>query len=369
VTPTLLAGDRSLADVIAHELAHSWTGNLVTNATWSHFWLNEGWTTWFQRKIMARIHKNDLFVDFDAIGGYNALQTAVESELPLKYTALVLPNEPIDPDEMYSVVAYEKGFNLLLALERLVGTREFEAFFQAYIKNFQHKSLISDDFKDFFLYLFDDNPAVEDFDWDSWLYGEGMPPQIPKFDRSLSQKSDDLAELWLAVDRDGRMLPTTDTSTWSSLQTTTFLDRLQTLTGETPLKVSTLNAMNSVHKFTDMRNAEILFRFILMCIKSEDLGILSAAIYFMTSQGRMKYVRPLYRALHKSEMAKEIAQQVFLDHKDFYHPICAKMIASDLMIGKDTTTKRNATGALYYSAVVVVGAVAGLGWFLVRRKR
>ena len=69
VTPTLLAGDRSLVDVVAHEIAHSWTGNLVTNATWEHFWLNEGWTTWFQRKIMSRILKNDKFVDFDAVGG------------------------------------------------------------------------------------------------------------------------------------------------------------------------------------------------------------------------------------------------------------------------------------------------------------
>jgi leukotriene-A4 hydrolase len=365
VTPTLLAGDRSLADVIAHEIAHSWTGNLVTNATWGHFWLNEGWTTWFQRKIMSRIHNDPLFIDFDAIGGYKSLQTTVASEVPSKYTKLVLPIEDTDPDDIYSTVAYEKGFNLLLALERRVGSKEFEAFFQAYVNHFQSRTLTSEDFQAFFMYLFDENPAVGDFDWASWLYGEGMPPETPSFDRTLSKKSDDLAAAWLAMDRDGRNMPTEDTSTWSSLQITNFLDELQTLAGDTPLKVETLNAMNRVHTFTDSRNSEILFRFCYMCVESEDLGILSAVIYFITAQGRMKFVRPLYRAMYKSEMAKEIAQQVFLDHKDFYHPICAKMIASDLMIGKQA--KISTLRVLGYTALA--GAVAaGLGFVLLKRK-
>jgi leukotriene-A4 hydrolase len=192
-----------------------------------------------------------------------------------------------------------------------------------------------------------------------------MPPETPSFDRTLSKKSDDLAAAWLAMDRDGRNMPTEDTSTWSSLQITNFLDELQTLAGDTPLKVETLNAMNRVHTFTDSRNSEILFRFCYMCVESEDLGILSAVIYFITAQGRMKFVRPLYRAMYKSEMAKEIAQQVFLDHKDFYHPICAKMIASDLMIGKQA--KISTLRVLGYTALA--GAVAaGLGFVLLKRK-
>ena len=316
---------------------------------------------------MSRIHNDPRFIDFDAIGGYKALQTAVQSELPPAYTRLVLPNDGTDPDDMYSVVAYEKGFLLLRTLESLVGVREFEAFFQAYIKNFQHKPLTSEDLKEFFVYLLDDNPAVVAFDWDSWLYGEGMPPGVPEFDRSLSQKSDDLAALWFAVDRDGRMLPTTDTSDWSSLQITNFLDQLQTLTGDTPLQITTLNALNRVHKLTDTSNAEILFRFCLMCLQSEDMGILSAVIYFITAQGRMKYVRPLYRALHKSEIGRDIALRVFLDHKDFYHPIAAKMIATDLMEEKESKRGMSLVHMLRFSAVVC--AVAGLGFYLGRNKR
>ena len=116
VTPTLLAGDRSLADVVAHEIAHSWTGNLVTNATWEHFWLNEGWTTWFQRKIMSKIRLDDLFLDFDATSGYKNLQDDV-NRMPDEYTSLIPKLGDSDPDECFSSVPYEKGFNLLYALE------------------------------------------------------------------------------------------------------------------------------------------------------------------------------------------------------------------------------------------------------------
>lgn len=147
VTPTLLAGDRSLADVVAHEIAHSWTGNLVTNKTWDHFWLNEGWTTWFQRKIMARIHKNPKFLDFDAIGGYSVLTDTIQNEMPAEFTKVVLDIGDKDPDESYSSVAYEKGFNLLFALERRVGSDNFEAFFQAYVKKFASKTVDSEEFR------------------------------------------------------------------------------------------------------------------------------------------------------------------------------------------------------------------------------
>jgi leukotriene-A4 hydrolase len=97
VTPTLLAGDRSLADVVAHEIAHSWTGNLVTNKTWDDFFLNEGWTTWFQRKIMARVKNNPKFLDFDAIGRRKDMQDTVD-EMDPKDTTLVLDIGDDDPD-------------------------------------------------------------------------------------------------------------------------------------------------------------------------------------------------------------------------------------------------------------------------------
>lgn len=276
-----------MADVVAHEIAHSWTGNLVTNATWDHFWLNEGWTTWFQRKIMARIHKNDKFLDFDALGGYKTLEDTIKREMPADFQKLVLPIGDKDPDEAYSSVAYEKGFNLLMALERRVGKGKFEDFFKAYIKEFARKTLTSDDFKTFFLKYFAQNPAVQDIDWDRWLYEPGMPPETPDFDRSLAEASEQLADGWVDFDRNDTAAPTADIKSWSSNQITCFLDALQVRTAEQPLKCSTLTEMDAHYNFAHSKNAEILFRFCQISIASEDETMLMIIMYFITSQGKI----------------------------------------------------------------------------------
>jgi leukotriene-A4 hydrolase len=380
VTPTLLAGDRSLADVIAHEQAHSWTGNLVTNASWDHFWLNEGWTTWFQRKIMARIHdSSDAFFDFDALGGYKSLQDTVNGEMPPEFTRLVLKIGDRDPDDAYSTVAYEKGFNFLYSLEKRVGKDSFERFFQAYVMEYSYKTVSSEEFKAFFLSFFRGNDSVHDIPWDAWLYGTGMPPETIEFDRTLATASEDLARAWLAFDRnaDATSPPSAGIKGWSSLQICSFLDFLQLLVqqdGGTPLKVSTLAVLNSQCGLASTKNAEILHRYCELAIASEDASILPTVISFITSQGRMKFVRPLYRALRQSGMAHELAVETFLDNADFYHPICAKMVAHDLMgaeAGQRKVYEGKRRGPLWQVlgwSAAATGLVA-LGVVLLRRSK
>jgi len=366
VTPTLLAGDRSLADVVAHEIAHSWTGNLVTNATWDHFWLNEGWTRWFDRKIMARIHKNDKYLDFDALGGLRDLEDTVTGEMPEKFQSLVLPIGDEDPDDAYSTVAYEKGFNFLMSLERRVGTPEFEIFFKAYVKKFAKKTLTSDDFKSFFMDHFQGNVSVNTIDWDSWFYSPGMPPESLSFDHSLAEASEKLAKAWVAYDQADAALPTSNIDSWSSQQTVCFLDNLMSLTASQPLQVSTLAKMNEAYNFAQSQNAEILFRFCQVSIASEDESMQMVIMHFISSQGRMKYVRPLYRALYASKMGKSMATYTFLTNKDFYHPICAKMIASDLMLSKNRSSR---TVSMRTASLGVLAAVAfSLGALYLRRR-
>lgn len=352
---------RSLADVVAHEIAHSWTGNLVTNATWEHFWLNEGWTTWFQRKIMAWINHDDLFIDFDATGGWKHLQDSVNL-MPDKYTSLVPQLGDADPDDYYSSVPYEKGFNLLYALEKRVGTPEFEAFFQAYIKAFANKTVTSDEFRAFFEEHFAASEAIADFDWDAWYHQPGMPPETPDFDRTHAEASENLAKEWIAFDHEEGPLPTEDVSTWASNQITCFLDTL--LLEETPLKVSTLHAMNDKYGFAESQNSEILHRYCELAVESGDESILQVVVRFITTQGRMKFVRPLYRALYQSPMGKQVAVETFLDNKDFYHPICAKMIATDLCVSREhAAVKRR---RMWIVGALAVGAIVG---FVVYRKR
>jgi leukotriene-A4 hydrolase len=367
----LLAGDRSLADVVAHEIAHSWTGNLVTNATWDHFWLNEGWTTWFQRKIMARIHKDDRFLDFDALGGYKTLQDTIDREMPQEFQRLVLHIGTNDPDESYSSVAYEKGFNLLYALEKRVGKDAFEQFFQKYVANFAYKTLTSDDFRDFAQQHLGE--PISDFDWPTWFHTPGMPPEVPQFDTTLAAASERLARHWVATDRNGCMLPTQNISSWSSLQITCFLDALQVQLGSQPLQQSTLRCMNQLYKFADSRNSEILFRYCELAIAAGDTSILPVVVHFITSQGRMKFTRPLYRALYASVMGKDLAVSTFLAHKDFYHPICAKMIASDLRIERTNSSERALSLAEWLPTVTwtlaVAAGVAVVGISLARRQK
>jgi len=346
---------------VAHEIAHSWTGNLVTNATWEHFWLNEGWTTWFQRKIMAWINHDDLFIDFDATGGWKDLQDSVNL-MPDKFTRLVPILGDADPDDCFSSVPYEKGFNLLYALEKRVGTPEFEDFFKAYMKAFAYKTVTSDEFRAFFEKHFEGNTAIADFDWDTWYFQPGMPPETPDFDRTHAEASEDLAKAWIAFDREGGSLPSEDVSIWASNQTTCFLDTL--LLEDTPLRISTLQAMNEQCSFAESQNSEILFRYCKLAVEGGDESILPVVVRFITTQGRMKFVRPLYRALYQSSMGKQLAVDTFLDNKDFYHPICAKMIAVDLCVSeKHVAAKRM---RMWIASALAVGAVVG---FVLYRKR
>eukprot|EP00977_Amphora_coffeiformis_P010173 scaffold2363_cov159-Amphora_coffeaeformis.AAC.35 len=307
------------------DLAH----NTMFGTVFVAFATDEGWTTWFQRKIMARINKDDRFLDFDALGGYASLRHTVDHEMKEPFTKLVLDIGDGDPDDSYSTVAYEKGFNLLFALETRVGKEKFEKFFQAYIAKFASKTLTTEDFRDFFMDHFKGNKAVKEIDWNTWLYSPGMPPEEPTFDRSLAAEAEKLAEVWCEVDRKAAAIPDNDISSWSSNQITCFLDHLLELVGSTPLQTSTVQKLHTKYNFASTKNSEILFRYSMLAIAAEDESMIDVILHFVTSQGRMKFTRPLYRALFASKW-RDAAVRAFRQNLNFYHPICAKMLANDL---------------------------------------
>jgi leukotriene-A4 hydrolase len=192
VTPTLLAGDRSLVDVVAHEIAHSWMGNLVTTMNWEHFWLNEGFTMLIERKIIERMHGKGE-ADFSAIIGYflsldrlrlrlKALQESVDlytESREMDLTRLVPTLDNVDPDDAFSSIPYEKGFNFLFYLETLLGgPKVFEPFLRAYVTEFAGKSIETSDFKSFLFSYFQSRDVsrislLDSVDWDTWFYGYG----------------------------------------------------------------------------------------------------------------------------------------------------------------------------------------------------
>ena len=189
VTPTLLAGDRSLVNVVAHEIAHSWTGNLVTNANWEHFWLNEGFTVFLERKIIGKLagENGEKVRNFAALNGLSALRYAIEvfgDSNPL--TTLNVNLDDVDPDDAFSSVPYEKGFNFLFYLESLVGgPAVFDPFLKEYIQAHSYMSITTDVFVTYFKSKFAD--AAEMVQWDKWLKSPGLPEHIPKYDDTLQQ--------------------------------------------------------------------------------------------------------------------------------------------------------------------------------------
>ena len=318
-TPTLLAGDRSLADVIAHEIAHSWTGNLVTNTTWEHFYLNEGWTMWLQRKIMARIHGDPMIFELDAewLGWPHLEESVAAFKDQMELTALVPDLTDVDPDDAFSSVPYEKGFSLLVRLERIVGSVEFEGFAKHYIKTFQYKTVTSTEFKQTLLSYFKQDPRLVSLPWNEIFYEPGLPPKPVYETERLAGPSLALADAWFEGGREGGKEGGGVFARWTTLQKQIFLERLLGRAEKEGrmIGVPVLEAMDREYQLSSSKNAEIRFRWTVLCLRAGAKFVVGNALDFVTSQGRMKFTRPLYKELYKvrSEREREGGKVVVLD--------------------------------------------------------
>ncbi|KAJ3319362.1 Leukotriene A-4 hydrolase [Boothiomyces sp. JEL0866] len=331
VTPTLLAGDRSLVDVVAHEIAHSWMGNLVTTQNWEHFWLNEGFTVFIERKIVGRLH-GEPARHFSSIIGYKHLQESVDHFEEIKcpqYSCLCPRLHGEDPDDVFSSVPYEKGFNLLFYLERILGgPSAFEPYVKAHVEQFAHKSITTDDFKTFLYKFFESKKAILDtVDWESWFHKPGMPIVDNNFDNSLAKDCEDLAKKWDEARDKDVAFTNAEFSKFSSNQTVMFLEHLLALK---PFPHKTIEQMEATYQFSKTKNCEITFRWQMLCLIANYTAIFPDVVAFITRVGRMKYVRPLYRQWIKADGGLAIAKETFIKHKSFYHPICSGMVSKDL---------------------------------------
>ncbi|ORZ35467.1 peptidase family M1-domain-containing protein [Catenaria anguillulae PL171] len=271
VTPTLLAGDKSLVDVIVHEFAHSYAGNLATTKSWADFWLNEGWCVFLERKIIAALH-GEPHRQFNARIGEKALKESVNlfgHDNP--YTCLCVKMHNVDPDDSFSSVPYEKGFAFLYHLEQLIGETTFAAFTKAYFKTFAGKSIDTNDFQTFLFQFLDHYFGPE--------------------------KVDDLK-------KKARELPADEVKKHFSEQDIQAFSALQKAR---PLPHSHLAHMDAVYHLTSARNCEIRFRWhLIACVRT---------------------MRPFTRNM---PAARDMAVETFDKLKDGYHPICAMLVKKDL---------------------------------------
>ncbi|CAO3628229.1 unnamed protein product [Mucor hiemalis] len=337
VTPTLLAGDKSAVNVIAHEIAHSWMGNLVTTNSWKHYWLNEGWTVFIERKILGRLN-GEATRQFEALSGLKSLQESVDLFGPDSLKTVLNPDlrDGADPDDFFSKVPYEKGFNFLYHIEQVVGGPSiFEPYMKAYVKNFASTSISTEDWKKFLFEYMEKTHGqamvdkLNTIDFDTWINKPGMPPVEPNFDTTLADACYDLAKRWDEA-RDSNDLSSfssKDIEHFSASQKIVFLERL---TDAEPLPHQLINKMDELYNFTPNHNADLRLRWQQICLMTSYEPIYPEVVKFITEQGRMKFVRPLYRLLHQANNGAQLAVDTYLKHKSFYHPIAAQLIEKDI---------------------------------------
>jgi leukotriene-A4 hydrolase len=319
LTPTLLAGDRSLVDTVAHELAHSWTGNLVSNATMNDFWLNEGFTVWAERRILEALYGHDRASLAWAIG-QNALGEALERfgmRSPL--TRLRTDLWGLDPDETFSEIPYEKGARFVVLLERAVGRQKFDAFVRAYMERFRFTSITTDEFMAF---LDQELPGAQGrVNAAAWLYQPGIPPNTPAFPSDRVQAIQTLCSGWA----DGRRPTPAEVSSLSPAETLVYLQGLPR-----PMPGGDCAWLDEALRLTGRGNYEILVEWLTIAAASGYRPAFPRIREVLLGVGRMKYLRPLYTAMGSHPETRQAAREAYAAAKDCYHGLTRRLVGEIL---------------------------------------
>ncbi len=313
-TPTILAGDRSLVSLIAHELAHSWSGNLVTNATWNDFWLNEGFTVYFENRIMEAVNGRDYSEMLAQLAHQDLLAQVEALKDKPGDTQLHLNLEGRDPDEGTTDIAYDKGFFFLRLLEETVGREKWDAFVRKYFDTFQFQSMTTSRFLAYLREnLINGDKALEDkLKIDEWVYSAGVPANCPQ----VRPKQFEIVEAQVKAWTEGTPAKDLKTEGWTSHHWLHFLRKLPD-----SLKPEQMAELDAAFKFTSTGNSEILNEWLVRAITHQYKPAYPALEKFLTGMGRRKFLRPLYTELAKTPEGMEMARRIYAKARPTYHPV------------------------------------------------
>lgn len=309
VTPALVVGDRSLVDVIAHELAHSWTGNLVTNANAEHFWLNEGFTVYAERRIVEALAGPEAMALSAALGRRELEAAVTRFAAHPELTRLRTHLQGVDPDEAFSVVPYEKGYLLLVLLERLVGREAFDVALKSWLRTYRFGAVTTDDFVGFFDRALPG--ALAKVGASAWLDGTGVPDNAPAFESAR-----------LASLEQASAPPVAGATPWSPTEWVLWLGRQPR-----PSPVARLTQLDAQFGLSSSKNPEIAVAWAQLAVASGLQGAEALVERLLGSFGRMKYLRPLYASLMASPATRATAHRVFEANRAKYHPIAQGVVA------------------------------------------
>jgi len=326
-TPTILAGDRSLTSLIAHELAHSWSGNLVTNATWNDFWLNEGFTVYFEHRIMEKLYGRD----YSEMQAKLALQELHETITDLTKdglaadTKLKLALEGRNPDDGVTDIAYNKGYFFLRFIEEAHGRDKFDRFVKDYFSGNAFKAMDTDGFIGFIKAYYKDKFSItlEDSLFQAWIFTEGLPKDCPVPVSDRFSKVDDLLKAW----KGGATLDAKSTAQWSTHEWLHFLKNLPDT-----LSQQQLAQLDTFGNLTASGNAEITTTWLVHAVRNGYEKAYPKLEDFLVHTGRRKFLSPLYGELVKTDAGKARAKAIYAKARPNYHFVAVNTF--DKLVGK-----------------------------------
>jgi leukotriene-A4 hydrolase len=321
VTPTLLAGDRSLVAVIAHELAHSWSGNLVTNKTWGDLWLNEGFTVYFERRIVEQIFGLERATIEAVIGKHELVAELTDPELlgdKPEFQKLAQDLRGIDPDDSFSGVPYEKGALLLVALEQAYGREVLDAFLRKWFTAHAFGSVQTSDFVEFVERELVASqallPGMTAPRLASWIEQPGLPEGTPEPVSAALDEVRITAERFAAGELSAKQIRTRGWTPWH------WLHFLRSLPEET-ITVEQLAALDSAFSLSESSNAEILGEWLTQAAAHRYEPAYARMESFLIEVGRRKFLMPIYRALCETPEGRKLALAIYEKARPGYHSI------------------------------------------------
>ncbi len=324
-TPTILAGDRSLTSLIAHELAHSWSGNLVTNATWNDFWLNEGFTVYFETRIMEKLYGKDYG---EMLASLNLQELHDEIDALRKKgeyadTRLLLALDNRNPDDGVTSIAYNKGYYFLRSIEEAHGRDNFDMFLNDYFRDNAFGTMDTDSFRKYIADYYQAkfkitlSPAI----FDQWILGEGLPENAPAPNSAKFKKVDQVISSWQATKR----LDKDQASTWSTHEWLHFLRNLPAT-----LSAPEIEQLDSFGDFTSSGNAEIITAWGVIAIANDYQKMYSVIEDFLINTGRRKFLSPLYNEMLKTAEGKKRAREIYKKARENYHFVATNSLDREI---------------------------------------
>lgn len=313
ITPTVIAGDKSLVSLIAHELAHSWSGNLVTNANWHDFWLNEGFTSYVENRIMEELFGRERALMEQSLSVQD-LRQAVQ-DLPKEYTVLNVDLKGADPDDAFSTVPYTKGQMFLVWLEEKFGREVFDAFLVDYFDHFAFQSITTQQFEVYLKEnLLDKHPGVvTDEQIHTWIHEPMLPEMMPNPTSDafevVDAKTKQLLSGEITLDQLG-------TEEWTVHEWLHFINNLPA-----GLPQDDMMALDAKFKLTESTNNEIAHAWLLLSLKAGYDVVMPRLQDYLISIGRRKLIVPLYKQLMETEQGAEFAKRVYKVARPGYHPL------------------------------------------------